>query len=105
MGQSAWRLILRYPMPLATVRTALESINTLETSNGSQPLNKVDQIDQAGVRIGLAGLSAPGFNLWERYYAVVVPFNTLQDDISLDELQQRWTKRQQSADHARCDVA
>lgn len=38
----------------------------------------------------MTGLAQPGFNLWERYYTVVVPFNTIQDDISLADLQQRW---------------
>lgn len=72
------------------LRDVLARTSTLDTQSGAQPLSVVDALDQAGSRIRLTGLAQPGFDLWERYYAVVVPFNTIQDDISLADLQQRW---------------
>ncbi len=50
----------------------------------------VDQFDTASVRLGLYPLSAVQNPLAERYYAVVVPFATITDDISLAEIKARW---------------
>ena len=40
--------------------------------------------------VSLATEDADGITLAERFYAVVVPFDTVQDDVTLEELKARW---------------
>lgn len=60
------------------------------TSSGEQPLVVLDQPDLARAQIVYGRLDAQAQPLAERYYAVVAPFATVTDDISMNELQQRW---------------
>ncbi len=85
------------PVALAdNLRAALQNAGTLEGVNGAQPLTVAESwraVATQGIaptRIEIAGPAAPGNALASRYYAVVVPFDTVQDDITLDELVTRW---------------
>lgn len=60
------------------------------TSNGEQPLTVLDQPELASTQIGFERFDHRSTPIIERYYAVVAPFATVRDDISLNELQQRW---------------
>ncbi|RIK35940.1 MAG: hypothetical protein DCC55_28820 [Chloroflexi bacterium] len=62
----------------------------LETTNGRLPLYLLDQVENASVQVKVAGAGANSIQLIERYFAAVVPFATVQDDITLVDLQQRW---------------
>lgn len=60
------------------------------TNNGEQPLAVLDQPELASAQIAFERLDHRSTAIIERYYAVVAPFATVRDDISLNELQQRW---------------
>lgn len=60
------------------------------TESGEQPLAVLDQWELAGAQIAFERLDGRSTLIIERYYAVVAPFATVRDDISLNELQQRW---------------
>lgn len=74
----------------AAVRTALDQAGVMATDGGVRPLQQVVDIAQANVRIGLAPLVAVVQPIAERFYAVVVPFATVTDDVALAEMQARW---------------
>lgn len=57
---------------------------------GPQRLIVLDQAKNAAVQIKVAPLASNSIHLVERYYAAVVPFATVQDEISLAELKARW---------------
>ncbi|MEZ4733931.1 MAG: CapA family protein [Caldilineaceae bacterium] len=76
-----------YAKPLLNL---LLQIPVIMTDNGEQPLIVLDQPELAGTQITYGRLDMQAVPLIERYYAVVAPFSTVQDDISLKELQQRW---------------
>ncbi len=50
----------------------------------------VEQPTQAQVEVQLAAVNANSVRIMERFFAAVVPFATVTDDISLEELLQRW---------------
>lgn len=60
------------------------------TSRGEQPLAVLDQVELASAQVAFERLDRRSTPIIERYYAVVAPFATVRDDISLNELQQRW---------------
>lgn len=60
------------------------------TNSGEQPLVVLDQPDLARAQIVYGRLDPEALPLAERYFAVVAPFATVNDDIALNELQQRW---------------
>ncbi len=63
---------------------------TVATDDGSQSLAVLDQPALASTQILYGKLEGEAsHNIVERFYAVVAPFATVQDDISLLELQQR----------------
>lgn len=76
-----------YAKPLLNL---LLQIPFVMTSNGEQPLAVLDQPELAAAQIAFERLDHRSAPIVERYYAVVAPFATVQDDISLNELQQRW---------------
>ena len=62
----------------------------VETAQGAQPLQLLDQPQLAGVEIALLPRAQASRPLADRVFAVVAPFATVRDDVSLDELRQRW---------------
>ncbi len=87
----AWSLAPALPQAdAATARTALEQAGAVTTDGGMRPLQQVVDDAQASVRIGLAPLAVVAQPIAERFYAVVVPFATVTDDIALAEVQARW---------------
>lgn len=74
----------------AALRAAIEANATLDGASGAQPLSLAASLDAGNARIDLAGPNDSGFALAQRYFAVVVPFDTVQDDIALDEVIARW---------------
>lgn len=69
---------------------ALNATPYLETTAGRQPLYLLDQPENANVFIAPAPVSANSVRIMERFFAPVVPFATLADDIPLADLQARW---------------
>jgi poly-gamma-glutamate synthesis protein (capsule biosynthesis protein) len=76
-----------YAKPLLTF---LLQIPFVVTSSGEHPLTVLDQPELASTQIGFERFDHQATPIIERYYAVVAPFATVRDDISLNELQQRW---------------
>ena len=70
--------------------TVLKRTSSLSTADGAQPLTLVDRLDAANTQVKLTALPAKGTPLAERFYAVVVPFATVRDDIALAEVKKRW---------------
>ena len=70
--------------------TLFKKTPLLATSNGPQLLSVVNRSDRAGAQVKLATFPAPGVTLAERFFAVVVPFATVDDDITLAEVKARW---------------
>ena len=62
----------------------------LATTNGSLPLIVLDQPENARVQLKLTEADANSVRVIERYFAVVTPFATVVDDISLAEVEARW---------------
>ncbi len=87
----AWSLAPELPQAdAATARAALEQAGAVTTDGGMRPLQQVVDDAQASVRIGLAPLTVVAQPIAERFYAVVVPFATVTDDIAWAEVQARW---------------
>jgi poly-gamma-glutamate synthesis protein (capsule biosynthesis protein) len=76
-----------YAKPLLTF---LLQIPFVVTSSGEHPLTVLDQPELASTQIGFERFDHQATPIIERYYAVVAPFATVRDDISINELQQRW---------------
>lgn len=72
------------------IRNFLLQIPFVMTSNGEQSLTVLDQVEFANAQIAFERLDRRSTPIIERYYAVVAPFTTVRDDVSLNELQQRW---------------
>ncbi len=54
------------------------------------PIQVVEQPAEAHVEVKLDAVDANSVRIMERFFAAVVPFATVTDDISRDELLQRW---------------
>lgn len=65
-------------------------IESLPGVDGDVPVEMLDRPDHATTRIGWQPLPNAQRRLAERFYAVVVPFATVTDEISLETLQMRW---------------
>jgi len=78
------------PATAQALRTAIAAIDSLEGDNGAQPVSLAADAGDASTRVDITAGEAPGHALQTRYFAPVVPFDTLQDDITLDELAARW---------------
>lgn len=74
----------------------LNQIREVEAANGNFPVQLLDQTDNAQVVIEAGSWGDGEVSLAQRFFAVVAPFATVQDDITLEELQLRW--RGQSED-------
>ncbi|MEM7539462.1 MAG: CapA family protein, partial [Chloroflexota bacterium] len=68
----------------------LSNVTAVDSVSGPLPLYVVDKEEEAGVQIDITQLQAKGDFLLERYFVVVAPFDTVNDDISFAELQARW---------------
>ncbi len=75
----------------APLRAALAGIQSVADGGTERPVGIADSADQATVRLALVPLPVAQNPLAERFYAVVVPFPTITDDIALDELRGRWS--------------
>jgi poly-gamma-glutamate synthesis protein (capsule biosynthesis protein) len=69
---------------------ALNGIEEVEAANGRFPVQLLDQPDNAQLRIEAAAWQSTDAPLVERVFAVVAPFATVTDDITLEALQLRW---------------
>ncbi len=66
-------------------------VKSLETDKGRKKVLLLDRGSDADVRIGLMPLSpVGGAAIYTRFYAPVVAFETVNDEITLDELAARW---------------
>lgn len=74
----------------APLRAALSGIQSVADGETERPVALTEAADQATVRLALVPLPVAQNPLAERFYAVVVPFPTITDDIALDELRGRW---------------
>ncbi len=68
----------------------LSQMTSLVTEEGPRPLLVLDRPERAQAWIGLQPLGQAQHPIGERFYAVVVPFATVQDDVPLEELAARW---------------
>ena len=74
----------------STLRTALRHVDRAAISGRTRPLAIVEQAQGSDLRVTVGPLGAPGETLAERYYAVVVPFDTVSDEVSLAHVQAHW---------------
>ena len=63
---------------------------TVTAANGTQDLIVLDRPENALAQVQMTHAGASAQPIFERFYAVVVPFATVTDDVSLREVQQRW---------------
>jgi hypothetical protein len=77
----------------STLRTALAQVDGVSVGGQTRPVAVVEQTEGSDLQAGVAPIGAPGETLAERYYAVVAPFATVPDDISLAEIRARWQGR------------
>ncbi|MBV7330389.1 CapA family protein [Chloroflexi bacterium TSY] len=81
-----------YASPIFAILNQTRSVST--GSWLKRPLHVLDALEHASVQVKMEPLSvlqtAKAYPLVERYYAVVVPFDTVQDDIALADLRLRW---------------
>lgn len=68
----------------------LNRIHQVETGAGLQPLYVLDRPETAQVRIDLRPVASASAPLAERVFAVAMPFATVRDDVSLDEVRAAW---------------
>jgi hypothetical protein len=69
---------------------ALAEVDLLEASNGPQPFAITDDPAEATTLLAVTQMIDAQYPLLQRYYAVVAPFETLNDDVSWSEVQFRW---------------
>ncbi|MCS7220299.1 MAG: CapA family protein [Anaerolineae bacterium] len=77
----------RHAVPLLT---ALSQHAVISIGAVKRPLQMAVQAESASARLKLVPLAAAPNSIAERFYAVVVPFATVADDVSLAEVQARW---------------
>ena len=80
---------------VAPVFGALTNIRSVSTGSWlKRPVHVLTEIERAGTQVKMVPLTTMAQSdfapLTAKYYAVVAPFDTVQDDISLRELQLRW---------------
>jgi hypothetical protein len=69
---------------------ALNQIDQIQADNVIYPVMALDQADNAKLVIEAGPWGSAEVALAQRIFAVVVPFDTLTDDITQEELQLRW---------------
>lgn len=69
---------------------ALNQIDQVQAANGIYPVQVLDQMDNAKIVIEAGPWGGSEVALAQRFFAVVAPFATLTDEISLEEIQLRW---------------
>lgn len=74
----------------APILAVLNATAELQTTNGPQPLNVLDEAGKAQSQVLLAPGNKATHPLANRVLVAVAPFATIRDDVSFDELQQRW---------------
>jgi len=74
----------------APLREAVGKLAPIPVEGGARPVQLAAGTEGAGVRLALVPLPVAQNPLAERFYAVVVPFATLRDDITLDDLRGFW---------------
>lgn len=84
------------PRPLlATISANVSPELSIRLRNGLAAIDNVQWVDSGGEGANLIAFERPGqstgTNLAERVYAVVAPFATVRDGVSLAELTERWT--------------
>jgi poly-gamma-glutamate synthesis protein (capsule biosynthesis protein) len=77
----------RYAVPLIT---ALNQLTTMPAEANGRPLQRARHLESASARLRLVPLVTARNSIAERFYAVVVPFATITDEISLAEVRARW---------------
>lgn len=77
----------RYAIPLLT---ALSQLATAPVKVARRPLQMAELVESASARLKLVSLAATPDPIAERFYAVVVPFATVADEVSLTEIRSRW---------------
>ncbi len=70
--------------------TKLSQIEEVSSANGEYPIILLDQAENADTKVQFTRSSEAEYALAQRFYAVVVPFDTVQDSIVLEELQVLW---------------
>lgn len=68
----------------------LNRIKEVEAANGIYPVQLLDQTENAQVVIEAGAWGDGEVALAQRFFAIVAPFATLDDDISMQDLQARW---------------
>ena len=74
----------------AAVLPILNGVGEVLTAGGAQPLRVLDEPANAGARVTLLPGTEATQPLATRVLAVVAPYATLRDDITLADLRQRW---------------
>lgn len=75
----------------AQLMPVLMGTGSVQTETGERPLQVLDRSGNATITLSIAPRTqVAGVSLLERYYAAVVPFATVQDDIDLPALAARW---------------
>ncbi len=69
---------------------AINALPTIEAANGNFPVQLLDQTENAQVVIEAGSWGDGEVSLAQRFFAVVAPFATVPDDITMAELQLRW---------------
>jgi len=74
----------------APVLAILNATNEVQTATGPQPLHVLDQPENAGAQVTLRLATQATHPIANRVLVAVAPFATVRDDITLDEIMQRW---------------
>lgn len=72
------------------LRTRLASASSVSDGGNVQNLSVIDDAAQATTLLHLGAGDGQGYQLAERFFVPVLPFDSVQDEITLDELVQRW---------------
>ncbi len=79
----------------APLLAALAQIESVTAANGVYPVRVLDQSANAGALIQFVPWQLAQFPLAQRVFAVVVPFASVIDTITLEDLTLRWQGRQE----------
>jgi hypothetical protein len=74
----------------APLRAVLERAGTVSVDGVKRRIDVVDESEGGDARVSLGPVGGPGETVAERFYAAVAPFETIADDISWAEIQDRW---------------